>query len=415
MEDIRLIPHLFRHESGRIISALTNYWGIQYLEDAEDITSDTFLKAMEHWPYHGIPENPAGWLHRVARNLAHTYYRRNRLFQDKIVRDLGMGSTQEVPEIVFDPQKIVDGQLQMLFRICSTDLTPAHQIALSLRILCGFGIEEIATALLASRDTINKRLYRAKEKLRRSADFAMTISMDKGKSIDSVLRTLYLLYNEGYYSESNDQILRKDLCREALYLTHLLLEDPSTCRPDVYALLALMSFHASRFNTRINQMGEMVLYEKQDPQQWEEKLIDQGVYFLHQSAQGDHLTSYHLEANIAYHYTRKEEHVDKWKSILELYDLLLKINNSPVIALNRIFAFSKVFGDLRAIEELGKIDVIPNQYFFLLKGVLYREIDHDKAMVFFLKAIAVTHSERERQFIRSQYLVDEAISFLYWH
>lgn len=401
-----LIPHLFRQEFGKIVATLTKYWGIDHLEVAEDIAADTFLKAMETWPYRGVPENPVAWLHRVARNLCLNYHRKHQLFQSTISKNLYRDALLPVGEDfeLFESGNIRDSQLRMLFAISGCDLPQESRITLALRILGGFSIDEIAHAFMTSKEAIQKRLFRAKEKLRKSgADFMNAAEVKPWLHLDDVLTMLYLLYNEGYYSESNDQILRKDLCLEALRLTALLTEDSRTDKPEVSALLALMSFHASRFEARINALGEMVLYEEQDLTKWNSKLIEQGIYFLNKSATGNHLSKFHLEAAIAYHYTRKENTLEKWMEILNLFDRLLEIAPAPVVKLNRIYAFAKVYGNKKAIAEATRYDLPENQYYYLLLGVLYREFDPVVAADYFQQAAEMTSSVTERNFIRKYY------------
>ncbi len=235
----------------------------------------------------------------------------------------------------------MDSQLQMLFAVCHPSISTEVQISLSLRILCGFGIDEIATALLTSKETINKRLFRAKEKLRLekvkiepiATGFASEAEINK--RLDTVLTTLYLLFNEGYYSESDNAVLREDLCLEAMRLTYLLIENEQTNQPAVNALLSLMCFHASRFNARKTEKGEIILYHDQDETLWNHELISKGAYFLHQASHGNKISKYHAEAGIAYWHTIKADTPEKWAAILQFFDQLLQIEYSPIAALNR--------------------------------------------------------------------------------
>lgn len=241
MQQQDLIPGLFRTEFQKIVAVLCRSFGMENMEAAEDIAGETFLAAMETWPYKGIPENPAAWLYTVAKNKARNYLRRRQLFTGKIASRLQQAEQINEPaEIDLSARNITDSQLQMLFAICHPAIAAEAQIALSLRILCGFGIEEIADAFLTNKETINKRLQRAKEKLRAEK---VAVEFPAEKEIDqrlaTVLTTLYLLFNEGYYSESHEAVLRPDLCLEAMRLTYLLLENKSTNQPAVNALLAL--------------------------------------------------------------------------------------------------------------------------------------------------------------------------------
>ena len=204
------------------------------------------------------------------------------------------------------PQNINDSQLQMMFAICHPSISPEAQIGLSLRILCGFGIEEIADAFLTNKETINKRLFRAKEKLREEKiNIELPIPSEIDERLATVLTTIYLLFSEGYYSVSQNKTLRKDLCLEAMRLCYMLVENKYTNKPQVNALLSLMCFHASRFEARINKNGELILYEEQDTNLWNADLISKGGYFLNCAASGNKISKYHLEASIAYWHTQK--------------------------------------------------------------------------------------------------------------
>src|ERR1019366_5923239 len=269
----------------------------------------------------------------------------------------------------------------MLFAVCHPSISTEAQIGLSLRILCGFGIDEIANALLTNKETINKRLFRAKEKLRLEKvqivpiDIGITSEAEINNRLETVLTTLYLLFNEGYYSESKDSVLREDLCLEAIRLTYLLIENEQTNQPSVNALLSLMCFQSSRFEARKNKNGEMVLYDDQDETLWNDELISKGVYFLHQASQGNTLSKYHLEASIAYWHTIKTDTKEKWENILQLFNQLLQIEYSPIAALNRTYALSKANGKQEAIVEAEKLKLTNNHFYFTLLGELYCDTD----------------------------------------
>jgi RNA polymerase sigma-70 factor (ECF subfamily) len=285
----------------------------------------------------------------------------------------------------------------MLFAMCHPSIPVEAQVGLSLRILCGFGIDEIATAFLSNKETINKRLFRAKEKLRLekvSIEFPEDAAIES--RLDTVLTTLYLLFNEGYYSESQDAILREDLCAEAMRLTQLLIANKKTDLPRVNALYALMCFHTSRFRARRNERGEMVLYEDQDESLWDRELISKGAYYLHKASHGNNLSRYHVEAGIAYWFTIKDDTYGKWENILHLYNHLLMIEYSPIAALNRTYALSKVNGRREAIREAEKLRLTENRFYFALLGELYTDIDTDKAIMNFRLAcdLAKTPSDK---------------------
>jgi len=401
MEQGELIPHLFRTEFRKITAVLCKYFGIGYIETAEDIAGETFLAAIETWPYNGIPPNPAAWLYTVAKNKARNYIQRNKNFYEKVAVAIKDQSTESYEqEIDLSSQNINDSQLQMLFAICHPSISTESQIGLALRILCGFGIEEIANALLTNKETINKRLSRAKEKLRLEK-VAIEFPPEKeiSKRLEPVLTTIYLLYNEGYYSESQNSILREELCMEAMRLTLLLLENEKTNLPAVNALYALMCFHASRFPARKTNSGEIILYQQQDESLWDKELISKGAYYLKQATQGIVLSKYHIEAGIAWWHTNKADTKEKWENILQLYNQLLQLEYSPVAALNRTFALSKANGKKEAIAEAEKLQLTNNHYYYTLLGELYMESDGKKAKQYFEKAISLARTTADKQTI----------------
>ncbi|WP_205511480.1 RNA polymerase sigma factor [Longitalea arenae] len=406
MQEPALIPHLFRTEYRKVIAVLCKRFGFDQIEIAEDIASDTFLSAALNWGIQGIPENPVAWLYTVAKNKAKNYLQRKATFTNKVLPESSMQAntiTQPDYEIDLSPQNINDSQLQMMFAICHPAIPPEAQIGLSLRILCGFGIEEIADAFLTNKETINKRLFRAKEKLREEK---IPIEIPAPEALDnrlaSVLTTIYLLFSEGYYSISNNKVLRKELCMEAMRLCYMLVENKHTNKPPVNALLSLMCFHASRFAARIDKNGEYVLYDDQDTSLWDPDLISKGAYYLHLSASGDQLTKYHLEAAIAYWNTQKGDTPEKWENILQLYNRLLQIEYSPMAALNRTFALSKANSKQEAIIEAEKLQLSNNHFYFTLLGELYTGIDNRKAKQHFEKALHLAKTITDKQTIQKK-------------
>jgi RNA polymerase sigma factor (sigma-70 family) len=399
-----LIPHLFRTEYQKITAVLCRLFGIEHIEIAEDITSDAFLQAAETWGLHGMPENPAAWLYTVAKNKARNYFRHDAVFKEKIAKQLkhALPDTGEI-EIDLSPANIRDSQLQMMFAVCHPSIPVEAQIGLALRILCGFGLDEIASAFLANRETISKRLTRAREKLR-SANIRIELPDEEAihSRLETVLTTLYLLFNEGYCSQGQDMILRKDLCLEAMRLTRLLVENKLTCTPPVNALLSLMCFHASRFEARIDMNGNAVLYDDQDRGLWNKELIDKGKYFLKQASEGKIISKYHIEACIAYWHTEKNDTKKKWESILQLYNQLLLVEYSPIAALNRTYALSKTDGKEAAIAAAEKLDLSSHHLYHTLLGNLYTGIDYEKAIWHLKEALALVKSASDKKTILKQ-------------
>lgn len=399
-----LIPQLFRTEYSKIVAVLCRVFGFEHIEVAEDIASDTFLAAAETWGMKGAPDNPPAWLHTVAKNRAKDYLRRHTTFTGKITPALLLNDVQKYePEIDLSEQNITDSQLQMMFAVCHPSISAEAQIGLSLRILCGFGIEEIADAFLSNKETINKRLFRAREKLRYEKvklEFPPAGEIDK--RLETVLTTLYLLFNEGYYSLSQNSALRKDLCLEAMRLNFLLAENAATARPAVMALLALMCFHASRFEARQAADGELILYEDQDVNLWNDELIQRGEYYLERAADGEQISKYHLEAAIARWHTSKTASPEKWENILLLYNRLLIIEYSPAAALNRVYALSRARGKAAAIPEAESLHLIHSHLYHLLLGDLYSGVDNGQALSHLKTALAKAKSATDKTNIRKR-------------
>jgi len=406
MEHQQIIPHLFRTEYRKIVAVLCRYFGFDGMELAEDIASETFLTASQTWSIKGLPPNPAAWLYTVAKNKAKNQLQRSNLFDSKISPEIqATAASLYNYEPDLSLQGINDSQLQMMFAICHPAISTEAQVGLALRILCGFGIDEIADAFLSNKETINKRLYRAKEKLREEK---IKIEMPAGSEInlrlDTVLTTIYLLFNEGYYSQSSNTTLRKDLCLEAMRLCTMLIENQHTNKPHVNALLSLMCFHASRFEARVGANGESILYDDQDTSLWDTDLISKGAYFLNCAATGNEISRYHIEATIAYWRTQKLDSKEKWQTVLGLYDRLLQIAYSPVVALNRAYVLSKVDGNEAAIIEAEQLNMTDNQFYFMLLGELYLGMDRHRAKKNFERALKLTKSDMDRKIIEKKIL-----------
>ena len=404
MQQQELIPHLFRTEFRKIIAVLCKHFGIAHIEIAEDIASDTFLSAVENWTYKGLPANPTAWLYTVAKNKAKNYFHRSNIFSETIASDIKNSSPQtEELEINLSDENITDSQLQMLFAICHPSIPAEAQIGLALRILCGFGINEIASAFLTNKETINKRLSRAKEKLRsENVKIEFPGKTEINDRLETVLTTLYLLFSEGYYSESDDTILREDLCNEAMRLVFMLIGNKHTNLPKVNALYSLMCFHSSRFAARKNEKGEIILYDEQDESLWNQELIIKGIYFLHEASKGNAISKYHIEASIAYWHTIKTDTREKWENILQLYNKLLQIEYSPIAALNRTYALSKANSKQEAIAEAEKLNLKDNHFYFTLLGELYTGIDNKKSKENFQKAFSLAKTVTDKKTIRTK-------------
>jgi RNA polymerase sigma-70 factor (ECF subfamily) len=349
-----------------------------------------------------MPANPTAWLYTVAKHKTLYHFRRNDIFQSKVIPELKIRAekNEEGVELDFSRENIRDSQLRMLFAVCNPAIASEAQIGLALRVLCGFGIDEIAEAFLSNKETINKRLFRAKEKLRtEKISMEMPPPGEIGARLDNVLRVLYLLFNEGYYSRTKDSVLRKDLCLEAMRLALMLTADERTNLPETNALLALMCFHSSRLAARAAGEETVILYDEQDERLWDMALVRQGMLFMELSATGPVITSYHLEAAIAYWHCRREDTKEKWTEILRLYDQLLKINFSPSVALTRVYALYKVRGQVPALAEALTLGLENDHFYFVLLGELYKGLDDDRARANFEKAYALAKTQTEKQSI----------------
>lgn len=396
-----LLPHLFRQEYAKMTAVLCRHFGLKHIEIAEDIASDTFLKASEYWALNGIPENPTAWLYTVAKNKTRDYFKHFSVVETKIKNDIKQDNFRQDNDFELNEQIISDSQLAMIFAVCNPANNSESQIALALQILCGFSVDEIAHAFLAKTETIKKRLQRARNNLRNDNFQIKTLTRSEIQSRqETVLHTLYLLFNEGYFSQSNNQFIRKELCSEAVRLNFALTENPLTNTPQANALLALMCFQSSRIEARTNEKGEAVLFNQQDKNRWDKSFIEKGSYFLINATNGNEISKYHLEAGIAYWHTTDQK--DKWKNILQLYNQLILIEYSPITALNRTFAFSKVYGHEKAISEAEKLNLKDSNQYHELLGYLFSKSDIQKAIVHYDNAIELTQSETEKQTLKKE-------------
>lgn len=404
-EEEELIRQLFHCEFAKMVAVIGRRAGLQHLELAEDIASETFLQATQQWRVKGIPPNPAAWLFAVAKQKTAYHFRRKKIFTGKVLPHLqGSVTGQDGAAVLdFSVENIRDSQLQMLFAVCNPVIAGEAQIGLALRILCGFGIDEIADAFFTGRATVNKRLFRAKEKLRtENVRLQMPPARGLPARLDAVLHVLYLLFNEGYYSAMQNPALRKDFCLEAMRLALLLMDCPETAVPKTAALLSLMCFHASRFDARQSGEAGLLLYDQQNKSLWNDELIQQGHRYLAASAEGSRMTSYHLEAAIAALHCNKNDTPEKWTQILEYYDLLLAVNGSPGVLLNRLYALYKARGAAAALPEAEGLQMTGSHFYFTLLGELYKESDVQKAGASYAKALGLAKTPADKELLKQK-------------
>lgn len=416
-----LVEHLFRQQAGRIVARLTRVLGAPYVAIAEESVQDALIRALQTWPYDGVPANPAGWLYTVAHHISIDAVRRDRSFgakTDAIVADLtqSMAAATAAPA---DPDRdaaLQDDELRMIVMCCHPSLSREASVALSLKTVGGFSAREIARAFLADETAVAQRLVRAKRQLRDShVTLDLPAERELAPRLDAVLDVLYLMFNEGYASASGEDLIRQDLCAEALRLGLLVARSPLAA-PRVHALVALMALQAARLPARVDATGDVVLLEAQDRGRWDERLIAIGFDHFDRSMQGDEVSAYHVQAAIAATHARalQPDAVD-WPEILSLYDQLLAINPSPVVALNRAVAVAKVHGAEAALKAIAPLehDRTLRRYHHLLtvRGQLLLELNrHAEAAEAFRAALECPCSEPERRFLAARLKCAEAPS-----
>ena len=402
-----LLEHLFRRQAGRITAHLTRLLGAAYLDAAEEAVQETMLRALQAWPYQGIPENQTAWLYRVAHNAAIDGVRRNRLIGDKqeaLVAELNRSAaiSPEDPDL---EEQLRDDELSMIFMCCHPEIAPEARVALSLKTVGGFSVREIARAFLADDRAIAQRLVRAKRQIKNNR---LTLSMPGGAELQSrlgsVLEVIYFIFNEGYAAHEGEDLIRQDLCFEALRLGRLLASS-SIAAPRVHALAALMALQAARLPARIDEAGDLILLEDQDRSRWDHRLIALGFRHFNQSMSGEEVSEYHTQAAIAATYARWDDlHSVDWPVILELYDQLAAAG-SPVVLLNRAVAVERVHGPARALAEIERLAGDPKMrgyYLYLaVRGYLLLKLGwRAEAADCFREALTRPCSEPERRFLR---------------
>jgi RNA polymerase sigma factor (sigma-70 family) len=408
----KLDDHFFRHESGRIVAALTRIFGFHNLALAEDVAQDAFCRALEVWKLRGVPENPSAWLMATARNRAIDVLRRERTartFAPEIGRLIESEWTlaPAVHELL-GPQAIRDDELRMMFSCCHPRLAEPAQVALILHLLCGFSIDEVAAAFLAGRAAIEKRIIRGKKVLAGSKRLFELTAADFSSRLSAVQRALYLLFNEGYHGASAESAIRIDLCREAIRLAGVLRRHPLASTPATLALGALMLLDAARLPARLNASGDLNSLFEQDRSAWDMELIAEGRRLLDLSATGTELTEYHLEAAIAaVHADASSAEKTDWARIVSLYDTLMAIRPTPVVALNRAIAIAQRDGPERGLEAIRAIDGLDRlaAYPFYPAALGELELRSGRPHIardHLCRALALARSPMERRFLEAR-------------
>jgi RNA polymerase sigma factor (sigma-70 family) len=414
----QVVEHLFRHETGKMVSILTRIFGVKHLSLAEDVVQEALARALQTWPYYGIPRNPVAWIMQVSKNLALDAIRREKVFRNKEIEvsrfiEEGLGTSNAEDSVSRD--EIRDDILWMMFMCCHPLVPQESQVALALKTLCGFSAGEIARAFLTSEAAIAKRLTRAKRKIRLARiPFEMLTGEELAQRLDGVLQTLYLLFNEGYKASVGENLIRQELCLEAIRLCELLAGHPAGNRPRVHALLALMLLNGARLPARLDTGGNILRLEEQDRSRWDRAMIARGLYHLMRSTEGDEISEYHLQAGIAAcHCAAGDYDSTDWPRILSLYDRLIEMDDSPIVALNRAVAVAKVRGPRAGIEA---VEAIRNRgqlnSYYLLYAVLgeFESLlsNRQAAIDYFRKSLGLATMRSERMFLSKRLQTLEA-------
>lgn len=403
-----MVEHLFRHEAGKMVAILTGIFGLEHLTLAEDVVQEALARALQLWPFHGLPDNPSAWIMRTARNLALDVVRRERVFREK-EPEITRLMDREHPGTdagVFPEHEIADDRLRMLFVCCHPQIPAEAQVALALKVLGGFSPREISRAFLTTEAAIAKRLVRAKQKIRDAGiAFEIPAGAELARRLDAVLQSLYLLFNEGYKASSGDKLVREDICAEAIRLATLLAAHPAGNQPRTHALLSLMLLNAARLPARVDGEGNLLRLQEQDRKLWDQSQIARGMFHLAQSAAGRELSVYHLQAGIsACHCAARDYASTNWPEILVLYDRLREFDGSPIVALNRAVAFAEVHGPAAGIAEIEAIPGLRSlESYHLLHAILgeleSRRNNFPAATAHFHKAMELAELKSEKDFL----------------
>lgn len=399
-----LVDHFFRNEFSKAVAFLTNKYGAGILELAEDAVQEALFKAMQSWPYKSVPDNPTGWIIKVASNKILDHLRRSKK----------ISYTEQIPDHNFDEfnhseEAFKDDMIKMMFACCNPHLSSEYQIILTLKILGGLSIKEMASALLKKEATIAKSYTRAKLKFREQS---IKMELPNEKEINDrllrVLKVIYLLFNEGYKSTNHDDLIRQDLCLDAIRLCELLIGNKATNTAHTRSLLALMFFHSSRFGARIDSNGKIIPMEKQNRKKWVKEFIEKGNHYLASVTDNELKNEYFLQAAISGVYCNANSFEEtRWDIILHLYDNLLALNQNPIVALNRIVAFEKINGAEKAMEELIRIEENPylaeNHLLFVIKSEILLSLKQtNNAKKMLKKAMKLTSNKNEQTFLKEK-------------
>lgn len=356
------LEHVFRHEYGLLVATLSRRVGMQHVTLVEDAVQHAMMQALDFWQRDHIPANPSAWLYQVAYHQLLSEFRntkrRNSLLDEHFVT--AINETFEHSEVPLQGE-MSDSLLRMLFVTCNDSIPVESQLVFTLKSLCGFSIREIALRLFITKENAYKRYSRARSHLKNSPIVLDSLTNSEMESrLSMVHRVLYLVFTEGYLSSHTDNAIRIDLCAEAIRLTELILASALSKSPETNALLALLYLHLARMNARQNSSGELLLFEEQDRSLWNEQYILKGLGFLEESAHGENLSRYHVEAGIAAeHCLSPSFKQTRWDKIVKSYELLEQIAPSALHGLNRAVAVAEWKGPKEGLAVLQSLN-IPN-------------------------------------------------------
>lgn len=404
------VDHLFRRHAGRMVSVLTRIFGFEKLDLIEDAVQDALVTALRKWPYTGMPDNPTAWLIQVSKNRVLDHLRANKKFQttEEDLETVSNAIAADAEEVYFS-NEVSEDQLRMIFACCHPVISPDSQVALTLKTVCGFNIPEIARAFLSTDYSIAKLISRAKQRLRlHGVRLGMPLPGELKERLESVLKVLYLMFNEGYTASAGDELIRKDLCFEAIRFGESLAKHPVTTSPEVHALATLFLAQAARFSTRCDNTGELLLLSEQDRSLWDRQMMDRALQHFRLSASGEMLSDYHLEAEIAVSHTFAKDYASTdWRNILECYDALQKRRFSPVVELNRIVVLAEIEGAESGLVELENFrqnyDLNGSYLLDLTEAHFLSETGaHKQAVESYTKALNLTENRSIRRFLEKK-------------